>query len=124
MDNLNSGNFHSSVSYLQRANQILNDRSFPGRDLKLKAMTLNNLGCLYKRMDKYSKALEYLNEALELERQLSNDPMSTAATHLNICAIRSNLGHHEAALAHAQRALSILTYDTCLLYTSPSPRDS
>lgn len=66
---------------------------------KLAAITYNNLGCYYKkyrrcyaRANKPKVALKYLNSALELEVSNVEDWVSTAGTHLNICAIHSYLG--------------------------------
>ena len=50
--------FHTPkhVQHLHRANFLVQQ----GDDAKLKAMTLNNLGCLYKRLEQHSKALKFL----------------------------------------------------------------
>lgn len=56
MDNLNSGDFTLAISNLSTANQLCSKSN-----IKLKAMTLNNLGCLYKRLEQPEKALDYLS---------------------------------------------------------------
>ena len=92
MDSLNTDQYDTAVRLLHKANFDLQQNSHPDALIKLKAMTLNNLGCLYKRMKQYGKALTFLTEALSYQRQLVNDFMSMSGTHLNICAIRSNMG--------------------------------
>ena len=50
---------------------------------------------------------------------LADAPISPAGTHLNICAVLSELKHHEAALVHANAAISLLVPlygDTCGVY--------
>ena len=58
---------------------------------KLLAITLNNIGCYYRRIDKPNVALKYLKKALEVEVFSLDDKASVAGTHLNICAIFSQL---------------------------------
>ncbi len=94
-------------------------------------MSLNNMGCFYRRCKKLHAALRCLEQALEIELRYANDsrsplpiycisfdtgahlsladaPISPAGTHLNICAVLSELKHHEAALVHANAAISLL----------------
>jgi tetratricopeptide (TPR) repeat protein len=76
--------------------------------IKLRAVTLNNLGCLYRRRGKLHSALKFLEKALKLEHDLEravgelDDP---ASTHLNLCATLSEMGRHELAADHAASAL-------------------
>lgn len=72
-----------------------------------KATTLNNLACYYRRLGKLHAAMTCLKRALELEKKLQN-VRNTADTHLNICAVLSQLGKHQQALEQAQEALIIL----------------
>ena len=54
-------------------------------------MTLNNLGCYYKKKGRLRSALKCLGKALKIESRLK-DVKNPADTHLNICACQSQLG--------------------------------
>jgi len=85
MVSLQRENFSSSLEYLKRAEELT------GTSLKLKATTLNNLACFYRRTGKLRTAYNYLQNAFELELKIGNCP-SLADTHLNLCAVLSQLG--------------------------------
>lgn len=89
--------------------------------LKLRAVTLNNLGCFYKNRNKPHTALQYLDRALRIE---ATTPAchNPAGTHLNLCAILSQLGRHREAMEHAQCALELLNYGKG--ETEPAEKDS
>lgn len=53
-------------------------------------------------------ALKYLKEALEIEVYNVEDWISTAGTHLNICAIFSYLHKHKEAADHANLSIRLL----------------
>lgn len=109
MDHLRVEQFDEAFSLLRRAEDMLKyPDDTPGK-LRLLAITLNNLGCFYKRSTKPNVALRYLQQALEIEVKTSNDRTNVAGTHLNICAIKSQLGKHESALQHAKQALYLLS---------------
>jgi Tfp pilus assembly protein PilF len=59
--------------------------------LRLRAVTLNNLGCYYKKKGRLRSALKCLGKALKIESRLK-DVKNPADTHLNICACQSQLG--------------------------------
>ena len=75
---------------------------------KLVAITLNNLGCYYKKRGQLKVALEYLHSALEIELQLVTDPAELASTYLNITAIYSGLRQHAEALHFGRKAIQLL----------------
>ncbi|KAL0212963.1 hypothetical protein RCL1_006589 [Eukaryota sp. TZLM3-RCL] len=75
---------------------------------RLKAITLNNLGCYHKRCQNLQKALFYLKEALIIERLLGSAASNPAGTHLNICSILSEIGDHKTAQNHAKEALKLI----------------
>ncbi len=84
---------------------------------KLLSITYNNFACLYKRKKNPEEALKYLETALEAERdQLFLAPNKVeantehAGTHLNICAILSQLKRHWEAIKVAKQALDVLTH--------------
>ena len=108
MDHLRVGHFESALGLLKRAEEELRlAPNFPNKQ-KLTAITLNNLGCFYKRTKRPTIALHYLRRALEVESTSPVDYSSLAGTHLNICAIRSGLGAHDKALEHAKKAIRLL----------------
>ena len=51
------------------------------------------MACYHRRVNKFRLALTYLQNALALELKLDH-PMSIADTHLNLCAVLSQLGKH------------------------------
>ncbi|CDW79018.1 UNKNOWN [Stylonychia lemnae] len=66
-----------------------------------KSMTYNNIAC------KLRSALTYLEKSLEIEQTLPYHS-SKADTHLNICAVLSQMNKHDIALHHAQCAIMIV----------------
>ncbi|TMW61088.1 hypothetical protein Poli38472_014549 [Pythium oligandrum] len=72
-----------------------------------KATTLNNLACYYRRLGKLHTAMTCLKRALAIEQRLEH-VRNAADTHLNLCAVLSQLGRHDQALTHAQAALLTL----------------
>lgn len=82
--------------------------------MRCQAVTFNNLALYYNRVGQPRSALKYLEQALEKERMLE-DSSFRADTHLNICAVLSQMGHHDLALHHAQNAIVII--QSTLLFT-------
>merc|ERR1712093_545600 len=74
--------------------------------LRMRAITLNNLGCLCKRRGKLASALNYLEKALKIEMTTPGCD-NPAGTHVNVCAVLSLQGRHQYASEHAQLALDI-----------------
>lgn len=77
------------------------------RDPSSRAATFNNLACYYRRKGKLHSALQYLEKALKIESKLEH-VQNPADTHINACAVLSQLGRHQQALEHAQSALILL----------------
>ena len=73
--------------------------------LRLRATTLNNLGCLCRRKGKAHAALKHLETALEIESEIDGPLDDPASTHLNLCAILSQLRQHKVAAKHARAAI-------------------
>lgn len=73
----------------------------------LKATTFNNLACYYRRTGKVKTAFSYLIKALELELKL-DQPRTLADTHLNLCAVLSQLDRHDDALQHSMLSIILL----------------
>lgn len=109
MNALNTGEMEQCYTLLTRADQLTGGKAgAPQADrLRLRAVTLNNLGCYYKKKGRLRSALKCLGKALKIEARLK-DVKNPADTHLNICACQSQLGRHTEALEHAQAALILL----------------
>lgn len=109
MEHLHAARPAEALTLLLKAEGLV--RSLPASQGqgKLRAITLNNLGCFYKRAAQPQKALEYLEAALDLDENEEADKTNLAGTHLNICAIKSQLSDHQQAFKHAQAALSLLS---------------
>lgn len=101
MTYLQQEDFNMVLELLKKA-EILTERDPPGR-----AATYNNLACYYRRQGKLHAALQYLQKALKIESRLTN-VQNPADTHINACAVLSQLGRHQTALEHAQQALILL----------------
>lgn len=108
MDHLRVSHFETALGLLRRAEEELRLAGDLPNKQKLQAITLNNLGCFYKRTKRPTIALHYLRRALEVESEPPVDYATLAGTHLNICAIRSGLGTHDKALEHAKKAIRLL----------------
>lgn len=108
MISLESNNFNIALSILHQANYILKNKKITDSIVQLKCTTLNNLGCVYKRLEKPKKALFYLKEALTLAQRFS-PTIDTSSIHLNISAIKSMQSLHEEALFHALTSLKLST---------------
>lgn len=109
MNALNTGEMEQCYTLLTRAEQLTAGKigAPQGDRLRLRAVTLNNLGCYYKKKGRLRSALKCLGKALKIEAKL-RDVKNPADTHLNICACQSQLGRHTEALEHAQAALILL----------------
>jgi len=101
MTYLQQEDFNMVLELLKKA-EILTERDPPGR-----AATFNNLACYYRRQGKLHSAYQYLQKALRIESKLPN-VQNPADTHINTCAVLSQLGRHQTALEHAQSALILL----------------
>ena len=77
------------------------------RHKPLLAITLNNLACYYRRRGQPKMALGFLLRALEIESRC-RAPHKPADTHLNACAVQSQLGRHQQAMQHCKAALQLL----------------
>lgn len=110
MTALQAGDLVLSFELLKKAEIVSEPRGLI-RDkmtrMKMRAITFNNLGCFYRRRGKLHSSIQYLDKALRIELTIKKVD-NPAGTHLNMCAVLSQLGHHAAALEHAQCALSLL----------------
>lgn len=109
MKHLEQDQFDTSLDYLRRAEGIIINSA------RSRATTFNNLACYYRRTGKLRAALSYLGQALTLEIK-DDKPATLADTHLNICAVLSQLNRHDDAHQHAM--LSIILIQDELLQTA------
>ena len=61
MDHLKADNFEAAFQLLKKAEDTLMSKSSYNGRQKLFSITMNNLGCYYKRKGNPSTALQYLN---------------------------------------------------------------
>ncbi|RLN82278.1 hypothetical protein BBJ28_00016824 [Nothophytophthora sp. Chile5] len=103
MQYLSQGQFDQCLAMLRKAEAV----TAPGNFRKCQALqilTFNNIGCCYRKLGKLKSALKYLKEAAQLGSG-STHVKNLSITHLNLCAIQSQLGRHDLALEHAQAAI-------------------
>lgn len=105
---LELNSFNTALSLLHQAIYILKSKKQTEAIAQLKVTTLNNLGCVYKQLEKPKKALYYLNEALSLSSRYASS-IDTSSVHLNISSIKSAQSAHEEALFHAMTSLKLCT---------------
>ncbi|OMJ84656.1 hypothetical protein SteCoe_14175 [Stentor coeruleus] len=107
MENLKDNKFQEAYNLLQKAEDLLKHPENSSYN-KLLSITNNNLGCYYKKIQKFQTSLDYLFKALNLEIQTIYDKTNIAGTHLNICAAYSLLNQHGKALSHGIMATKLL----------------
>lgn len=90
------------VSELLKKAEILTEHDPAG-----KAVTFNNFACFSRQQGRLHASLAYLQKALAIEQKLVHVD-TPADTHLNLCAVLSQLGRHREALEHSQQALMLL----------------
>uniref|UniRef100_A0A0G4HFH3 MalT-like TPR region domain-containing protein n=1 Tax=Chromera velia CCMP2878 TaxID=1169474 RepID=A0A0G4HFH3_9ALVE len=113
MEYLRRGELRQAFQSLKRAEtQLTTHHAITGQAdplaASLYAVTCNNLGCYFKRAGKLHNALSYLRRSLQIEEAIAADAVTTAGTHLNVCAILSKLTAHREALQHASTALTLV----------------
>ncbi|KAL3668529.1 hypothetical protein V7S43_006613 [Phytophthora oleae] len=103
MQYLSQGQFDQCLAMLRKAEAITGPGNFK-RCQALQILTFNNIGCCYRKLGKLKSALKYLKEAAQIGSG-SAHVKNLSITHLNLCAIQSQLGRHDLALEHAQAAI-------------------
>jgi tetratricopeptide (TPR) repeat protein len=115
MKYLRDGKVEVSLNYFEKAVSLTEPSNLhmtPESRLVLRAVTYNNLGCFYKSMNKLHTALSFLKKAQGLEENAHPACQNPAGTHLNLCALLSQMGKHERALEHVTKALELLQNET------------
>lgn len=111
MKHLKDGKADASCAFLEKAEALTEPANLhmtPESRLVLRAVTYNNMGCFYKSMGKLHTALQYLKKAQDIEDRSNGKCQNPAGTHLNLCALLSQMGKHQEALQHSERALKLL----------------
>ena len=112
MNHMNKQDYKISKDLLAKAEM------FTENNKRLRAITYNNYACLFKKTNKLRNALNYLEQALDIEYTCLNKGeayveqslqiSNPCEIHLNICAILSQMDKHELALHHAMKALILI----------------
>merc|ERR1719454_2026342 len=111
MKHLKDGNTEISCKFFEKAEALTDPANLHMNSesrLVLRAVTYNNMGCFYKSMSKLHTALQYLRKAQKIEERSNGKCQNPAGTHLNLCALLSQMGKHQEASQHAHLALNIL----------------
>ncbi len=102
MQLLQEGKQKSSLQLLRSAEKLLS--MYRCKELAfLMNLTYNNLACVHKRRGKPVSALKALERGTAVCIEF-NEKDNISITHLNICAILSQLGNHRAAAEEARKA--------------------
>lgn len=120
MKHLKDGNTEESCKFFEKAEALTDPANLHMNvesRLVLRAVTYNNMGCFYKSMSRLHTALQYLRKAQKIEERSNGKCQNPAGTHLNICALLSQMGKHQEALQHAHQGVH-------LLEAAPSRSDS
>lgn len=78
------------------------------RRRRLRAATLNNLGCMEKRRKRLEESLMYLRQAVELEVSVDTTSRGSPSTYLNLCTVLNELQRHHEAVNAAECAIASL----------------
>eukprot|EP00002_Diphylleia_rotans_P013546 TRINITY_DN2646_c0_g1_i1.p1 TRINITY_DN2646_c0_g1~~TRINITY_DN2646_c0_g1_i1.p1 ORF type:complete len:690 (+),score=138.16 TRINITY_DN2646_c0_g1_i1:91-2160(+) len=110
---LEKGDHTNCVRFLRHAKQLSATQGWSAKAnisrLRCRAITLNNLACFCRKKGKFQDALNYVKSAIDIEAQLDvSEVENPAGSVLNMCAILSQLGRHEEALASCKRAMAFL----------------
>jgi tetratricopeptide (TPR) repeat protein len=111
MKHLKDGNTEISCKFFEKAEALTDPANLhmnAESRLVLRAVTYNNMGCFYKSFGKLHTALQYLKKAQKIEERSPGRCQNPAGTHLNLCALLSQMGKHQEALKHAETALKLL----------------
>ncbi|RNF02463.1 hypothetical protein TraAM80_06370 [Trypanosoma rangeli] len=97
--------FLTDVRGAEKANYFIDVEP---RRLRLRAATLNNLGCMEKRRLRLEESLGYLRQAVELEVSLDPTSRGSPSTYLNLCTVLNEMNQHHDAVNAAENAIAAL----------------
>ena len=105
---MEQGKLVRAMKALRRAEQriaVTEHFASDAERIAVAAATFNNVACLCRQEGKCEDALLYLKKVLQMEQLSSSADIPT--THLNICAVLSQLGRHRQAVSHAEQARGV-----------------
>ncbi|EAR84349.3 UBX domain protein, putative (macronuclear) [Tetrahymena thermophila SB210] len=103
VNSLNQNQFEKSLFILIKSKE-LTELSIIKNPPSIRALTFNNFGCYYRRLQQLPKALGYLEQALRFLNSIkSRDYLGM--TYLNISAVLSQMNEHYASLENAKKAV-------------------
>lgn len=102
--------FDTALSHMQKALSYTRTGDMLG-----KSLILTNIAEVYTKQGSYTKAEQYLDNALGLQKQLTEFNKNTIHTLLNAAYVKAHLGKRAEAEHYQRRALTALTQ------MSPSP---
>eukprot|EP00933_Yihiella_yeosuensis_P065076 TRINITY_DN68703_c0_g1_i1.p1 TRINITY_DN68703_c0_g1~~TRINITY_DN68703_c0_g1_i1.p1 ORF type:complete len:267 (-),score=67.15 TRINITY_DN68703_c0_g1_i1:95-895(-) len=111
MKHLKDGNTDISCKFFEKAEALTDPANLhmnAESRLVLRAVTYNNMGCFYKSFGKLHTALQFLKKAEKIEAKSGGKCQNPAGTHLNLCALLSQMGKHQEALGHAETSIKLL----------------
>ncbi|KAL4508557.1 hypothetical protein ABPG72_003861 [Tetrahymena utriculariae] len=103
VESLNENNWEKCSQILNVCDDLTQPHKY-GFFVEMRALSLNNQGCMYKRMQDYEKALACFQKALYLQIQ-QESKLYLGYTHLNLSAILNQIGDHKQALSHAKKSV-------------------
>lgn len=124
MKHLKDNHTEQSCKFFEKAEALTDPANLhmnPESRLVLRAVTYNNMGCFYKSFGKLHTALQYLKKAQRIEEKAGSRCQNPAGTHLNLCALLSQMGKHQEALQHAGRAVKLLEAAAQQAPANPEP---
>jgi hypothetical protein len=106
MAHLARGDAPACAALLSRAMQMLRSASIDSSSTSsshaaLKILTYNSAACMHRRERASAESLRCLQRALAVSAA-TQCTEGIVVTHLNMCAVLSQLGRHNLALEHAQ----------------------
>jgi len=104
MGMLETGDVNLSLQVLERLEEVLKGCPLAAV-VSERCAVLNNLACACRKAEQLPVAKRHLAKALRLCEIFKDTEMDRAGTHLNMCAVLSNLGRHGAALEYGKKAV-------------------
>ena len=105
---LQRGKPEACLERLQAAEAVLKCLGLP-HSHNLWGTTLNNYGCYYKRLGKFTLALHFFEGALIAQPSTPDHVLVKAGVLLNLCSLKSQLRKENQVVLHAQQLLALAT---------------
>ena len=103
------GNYEKSAEYFSKAQECERNWSYSDELTPSVANTLNNLGNLYRKMNKDKIALDIYKESLDIyKKNFGEDDINCAASYNNIGNVYYGMGKYDDALSMYEKSRSIM----------------